>query len=154
VKSRAFVDSVKADASGFHFMVIYYDSRSSLGIAFLTGEPRPGTRRPQRITRSEAARIAEYSAGKGLLEKSLPTDARGRLIPPCGRRSPGWYVHLFTDKVGAHWHRWTDKSGLLSWSDILGVRSAMSGKAAKAWDDFLQDIRAMTTPNTPSEPTR
>ncbi len=145
-KARTFLDSVRKDSSGFHFTVSHWYVKPPVGITLVTGDAMSGALNPVRITHSEAVRVAQYFAEKGLLDRSHGL--------PAGKLSPGWWVHLTTKKVGAHWYLGRETRTLLERHDILGVRSALSSDTAKAWDDFLQGIRGTTTPNKPSEATR
>ena len=126
-----FIKSVREDSSDFYFTIHQYPR--PFGITFFTTDSREAIEPSFRITHSEAIRIVRHLAEEGLLDRTSGL--------PAGRLNSGWWVHVYTKKVGAHWYLGRDQQAVPKRADILGVRSALSRKNRKAWDSFLARVK-------------
>ena len=136
-KARGFVTSVRDDASNFVLRVDRWGYRPQRGIAFSTGRRLEKGMNAVEISRSEAIRIVDFFAGKGLLDKSEGL--------PCGM-VVGWYLTLSTGRDN-HVTRFLGigKHALLGRGDVLGVRGVLGSKTAEKWDAFVDQVRKELT---------
>jgi len=136
-KARGFVTSVRDDGSSFLLYLERGGYRPLRRITFFTGKRPDESLQPVEISRSEAIRIVDYFAGKGLLDKNDGL--------PCGI-IVGWYLSLYMDRDN-HVTRFVGigKHALLGRSDVLGVRDALGTETVKKWDAFVDQVRAEIT---------
>lgn len=133
-KARGFVTSVRDDGSSFLLYVFRGGHGPQRSIALFTGKRPAGFPHSVEISRSEAIRIVDFFAGKGILDKN------GGF--PCGK-VVGWYLTLSTGR-DHHIARFlgVGRQALLGRPDVLGVRGVLGSKTAKKWDAFVDQVRA------------
>jgi len=84
------------------------------------------------ISHSQAVRITEYFAKEGLIDRTYEESTSSP--------DDGWYIGFEPREFLVCWY--VKEADLLGRKDILGVRTVLQGHARKAWDEFIESVKA------------